>query len=139
MILIFLFYLPSLHLPSLTPRCIPHIELQTVAQVIQILSNSSTTSDSDSVFFIFWALLTLSPSSLHYFIVIVCTCHMQGMVCKQHNMIICEKKMRFYVYIFVDLVKCGVLNLVNEIWHYRLLEMTIINLIIIKTCTHPHF
>ena len=53
-------------------------------------------------------------------------------------MIICEKKKRFYVYIFVDLVKCGALTLVDEIWHYRLLEMTIINLIIIKTLAHTH-
>ena len=52
-------------------------------------------------------------------------------------MIICEKKKRFYVYIFVDLAKCDVLTHVDEIWHYRLLEMTIINLIIIKTLATP--
>ena len=49
-----------------------------------------------------------------------------------------KKKKRFYVYIFVDLVKCGVLTLVSEIWHYRLIEMTIINLIIIKTLAHTY-
>ena len=75
----------------------------------------------------FFASFPLHPSMLHSFF--AQTCMSVCVVCKKYNHI---SFLRFYAYMFVDLVKLSVLTLVSEI--YSTTEMTVT----IITCLHPH-
>ena len=67
---------------------------------------------------VYCLILPLHPSLLHSFSVCGCVC-VHGVVCKEYYDYILFLRICVYIYVFVDLVKRGVLTLLGEIQRYR--------------------
>ena len=67
---------------------------------------------------VYCLILPLHPSLLHSFSVCGCVC-VHGVACKEYYDYILFLRICVYIYVFVDLVKRGVLTLLGEIQRYR--------------------